>query len=94
MISVNIYCQSVSNRSDIALRRKIANQRSDRGEWKLKVADLRILPGMGKIKLTAGSPEWGTRGKRDLPHYATRFGVEILGERPLSRGYAFGITRG
>ena len=71
MISVNIYCQPVSKRRDIALRRKIANQRSDRGEWKLKVADLRILPGMGKIKLTAGSPEVGTRGKRYRHNNAT-----------------------
>ena len=37
--------------------------RSCRGEWKLNVTNLRILPGTGKIKLTAGSPEVGTRGK-------------------------------
>ena len=48
--------------------------------------DLSILPGMGKIKLAAGSLEWGTRGKRDLPHYATRFGVEIQGEDPWAAG--------
>ena len=48
---------------------------------------------MGKIKLTAGSPEWGTRGKRYHHNKATCFGVEIPGER-LSHGYAFGITRG
>ena len=40
---------------------------------------------MGKIKLTAGSPEVGTRGKRYHHNKATRFGVEIPGER-LSRG--------
>ena len=32
------------------------------GEWKLNVTNLRILPGMGKIEFTAGSPGWGTRG--------------------------------
>ncbi len=26
---------------------------------------------MGKIKLTAGSPEWGTRGKQDHNNDAT-----------------------
>ena len=36
--------------------------RSCKGEWKLKVTHLRILPGTGKIELTAGSPEWSTRG--------------------------------
>ena len=65
-----------------------------RGVREGNVTNLRILPGMGKIKLTAGSPEWGTRGTQALPHYTTRFGVEIQGERPLSHGYAFGITRG
>ena len=30
------------------------------------VANLRILPGMGKIVLSAGSPGWGTRGKHKL----------------------------
>ena len=29
-------------------------------------ADLRILPEMGKIVLSAGSPGWGTRGKHKL----------------------------
>ena len=64
------------------------------GCYRHNVTNLSILPGMGKIKLTAGSPEWGTRGTQALPHYTTRFGVEIQGERPLSHGYAFGITRG
>ena len=36
--------------------------RSCRGEWKFNVTNLRILPGTGKIELTAGSPEVGTRG--------------------------------
>ena len=35
------------------------------------VADLRILPGMGKIVLSAGSPGWGTRGKQASPHRTT-----------------------
>ncbi len=47
------------------------NRRSCRGEWKLNVTDLRILPGMGKIKLAAGSPEVGTRGKRYHHNNAT-----------------------
>ena len=40
--------------------------RSCRGEWKLNVINLEILPGMGKIELSAGSPGWGTRGKHKL----------------------------
>ena len=36
------------------------------GEWKLNVTNLKILPGMGKIELSAGSPGWGTRGKHKL----------------------------
>ena len=45
--------------------------------WRVAVAlpgsvtNLRILPGMGKISLTAGSPEWGTRGKRYHHNNAT-----------------------
>ena len=49
---------------------------------------------MGKMSLTTGSPGWGTRGTQAIPHYTTRFGVEIQEERLLSHGYAFGITRG
>ena len=37
------------------------------GELPLNVTNLRILPGMGKMELAAGSPEVGTRGKR-YPH--------------------------
>ena len=40
------------------------SSRSCRGEWKFNVTNLKILPGTGKIELTAGSPEVGTRGKR------------------------------
>ncbi len=32
------------------------------GAWKFNVTNLSILPGMGKIELTADSPEVGTRG--------------------------------
>ncbi len=64
---------------------------------------------MGKIEFTAGSPGWGTRGER-CPHndatlkrvaqiYANQSLCNPLpglsqGERCLSHGYAFGITRG
>ena len=43
------------------------SSRSCRGEWKFNVTNLRILPGTGKIELTAGSPEVGTRGKQASP---------------------------
>ena len=43
----------------------------DPGELPLNITNLRILPGMGKIKLTAGSPEVGTRGKRYHHNNAT-----------------------
>ena len=56
--------------------------------------DLRILPVPGKIVITAGSPGVGTRGTQAIPHYTTRFGVEIQEERLLSHGYASGITCG
>ena len=45
--------------------------------WRVAVAlpgsvtNLSILPGMGKMSLTAGSPEWCTRGKQALPQYTT-----------------------
>ena len=41
------------------------------GELPLDVTNLRILPGMGKIEFTAGSPGWGTRGERCPHHDAT-----------------------
>ena len=41
------------------------------GELPLNVTNLRILPGMGKIELAAGSPEVGTRGKRYHHNNAT-----------------------
>ena len=41
--------------------------RSCRGEWKFNVTNLKILPGTGKIELSAGSPGWGTRGKQASP---------------------------
>ena len=45
--------------------------RSCRVEWKFNVTNLKILPGTGKIELTAGSPEVGTRGKRYHHNNAT-----------------------
>ena len=45
--------------------------------WRVAVAflgnvtNLSILPGMGKMSLTAGSPEWGIRGTQALPQYTT-----------------------
>ena len=47
------------------------SSRSCRVEWKFNVTNLRILPGTGKIELTAGSPEVGTRGKRYHHNNAT-----------------------
>ena len=52
------------------------------------------MPGIGKMSLTTDNPGWGTRGTQAIPHYTTRFGVEIQEERLLSHGYASGITRG
>ena len=46
-----------------------SSARSRRGKWKLNVTNLKILPGMGKIELSAGSPGWGTRGKHKLGRY-------------------------
>ena len=48
---------------------------------------------MGKIKLTAGSPGVGTRGKRYHHNTTTRTGVETMSGYHV-HGYAFCITRG
>ena len=63
------------------------------GELPLDVTNLRILPGMGKIEFTAGSPGWGTRGERCPHNNATHSGLSQQ-EMYLRHGYAFGITRG
>ena len=41
------------------------------GAFPGNVTNLRILPGMGKMELAAGSPEVGTRGKRYHHNNAT-----------------------
>ena len=46
--------------------------RASAGELPLNVTNLRILPRKGKMGVTAGSPEVGTRGKRYHHNNATQ----------------------
>ena len=56
---------------------KAARVSTRKHSWRVAVAfpgnvtNLRILPEMGKMSLTAGSPEWGIRGTQALPQYTT-----------------------